>query len=139
MKKGEYFKINSYVCIESNYQKINNQMECGLHSRIPLYLHSCYRSLAVVRNLNISSTFALPEQWSLHVTVVTQCCIINPIPTLSNTTSVLNYDQITRTMSPETPSYIAQNCMHVLRSLLATIGTCNFFNNIKIKIMQRKA
>ena len=143
MKKGEYFKITSYVHIESKYQKTNNQMECGLDSRIPLYLHSCYHSLAVVRNLHIYSTFTLPQQWShlslllwqfsKHITIVTQCCIIIPIPTLSLTTSVLNFGQITRTMSPkpwatspETPSYITQNCMHVLRSVLTTIVTGNF-------------
>ena len=59
--KGQYFKITSFKSIESKYQKINNQMECGLDSRIPSHLHStyetCYRSPALVCNLHIYATF----------------------------------------------------------------------------------
>ena len=71
-------------------------------------------------------------------TVVTQRCIIIPIPTLSHTASALNYNKITQTMSPETPNYITQNCMHVLMSILATIITRNFLAKLKLKSLKRK-
>ena len=101
--KGQYFKITSFVSIESKYQKINNQMECGLDSRIPPHLHFNLRNLLpqsrtcviyiLIILCNISQCHRSPAditsftavqvlQFSKHVTVVTQRCIIIPIPTL---------------------------------------------------------
>ena len=81
---------------------------------------------------------------SAPCTVVTQCCIIIPIRTLICSYYICFFSwEVARTaspdiraMSPQTPSYIARNCIHVLMSILATIVTRNFSKKLRLKSLR---